>query len=231
MGRIATLVLISLIMVIGSIAIAPPADAIPSCINAGDVTTLGSAGCNLGSLNFADFAVSAAGMAAKIYLGAFSAVVANNVNLAFQVAHDPSPASLTDIVFTYTVKTLSGLPELGGVDLFNGGLNVTIKETVCAAKFDGPVCANGPLADYVVAGGTSGQATFSPLLATIYINKDIQFQANGFISEFVNSHDEPPVPAPEPATLLLVGSSLSALGVALRRRSRAGRAAEGAIQT
>jgi hypothetical protein len=44
-----------------------------------------------------------------------------------------------------------------------------------------------------------------------------------------NGHDLSP--SPEPTTLLLVGSSLAALGLALRRRSRAGRAAEGAIET
>ena len=105
MGRLVTLVLISLIVVVGSLGIARTAHAIPSCVNAGDVTALGSAGCNLGSLNFTDFAVSPVGMAAKIYLGAFSAVVGNNVNLSFQVAHSPSPTTLSDIIFMYTVKT------------------------------------------------------------------------------------------------------------------------------
>ena len=219
MGRLITLVLISLIVVVGSLGIAPTAHAIPSCVSAGDVTALGSAGCNLGNLNFTDFAVSPVGMAAKIYLGAFSAVVGNNVNLSFQVTHSPSPATLSDIVFMYTVKTLSGLPELGGMDLYNGGLNVTIKETVCATKIVGGVCPSGALADYVVTAGKTGEGTFSPLLSTIYINKDIQFGYHGFISEFMNSHDEPPIATPEPATLLLVGGSLVAAGLAARRRA------------
>jgi hypothetical protein len=144
---------ISLIAAVGTIGIAPIAHAIPSCVNAGDVTALWSAGCNLGGLNFTDFAVSPVGMVAKIYLGAFSAVVGNNVNLSFQVAHSPSPATLADMLFTYTVNTLSGLPELGGVDLYNAGLNVTIKETVCATKLVGGVCPSGALADYFVEGG------------------------------------------------------------------------------
>ena len=36
---------------------------------------------------------------------------------------------------------------------------------------------------------------------------------NSFLSEFTNSH-------PEPATLLLLGSSLAAAGVAVRKRAR-----------
>ena len=105
------------------------------------------------------------------------------------------------------------------MDLYNGGLNVTIKETVCATKLVGGVCPSGALADYVVEGGKIGHATFSPLLSTIYINKDIQFGYGGFISEFMNSHDEPPVATPEPTTLLLLGGSLVAAGLAARRRA------------
>jgi PEP-CTERM motif len=201
----------------GSIAGPSRAEAIPSCVNAGNVTGLGAAGCDLGTLNFSDFMVSATGVTANIFLGGLSAVVANNVNLTFQVAHSPSPANLSDILFSYTVKTLSGQPELGGVDLYNAGKNVTIWESICGPGFDNGVCPTGTLADYVATGGSIASATFSPL-STIYVLKDIQLLQDAFISEFTNSHDEPPLPAPEPTTLLLVGSSLAAAGVALRKR-------------
>jgi PEP-CTERM motif-containing protein len=219
MSRFSLLALVSLIALMGSVAITPTAEAVPSCVNAGNVTGLGSVGCDLGSLNFSDFVVSPVGVAANIFLGGLSAVVANNVNLTFQVSHDPSPASLADILFSYTVKTLSGRPELGGVDLYNAGKNVTIRETVCGTEFLNGVCTTGSLADYVVTGGSIGNATFTPLASTIYVRKDIQLLQNAFISEFTNSHDEPPTEAPEPATLLLLGSSLTALGVAARRRT------------
>jgi len=216
MGKFVALVLVALV-VGGSLAGPSRAEAIPSCVNAGNVTGLGAAGCDLGTLNFSDFMVSATGVTANIFLGGLSAVVANNVNLTFQVAHSPSPANLSDILFSYTVKTLSGQPELGGVDLYNAGKNVTIRESICGSGFDNGVCPTGTLADYVATGGSIASATFSPL-STIYVLKDIQLLQDAFISEFTNSHDEPPLSAPEPTTLLLVGSSLAAAGVALRKR-------------
>jgi hypothetical protein len=216
MGTFVALVLVALV-VGGSLAGPSRAEAIPSCVNAGNVTGLGAAGCDLGTLNFSDFMVSATGVAANIFLGGLSAVVANNVNLTFQVAHSPSPANLSDILFSYTVKTLSGQSELGGVDLYNAGNNVTIRESICGSGFDNGVCTTGTLADYVAAGGSIASATFSPL-STIYVREDIQLLQDAFISEFTNSHDEPPRPAPEPTTLLLVGSGLAAVGVALRKR-------------
>ena len=92
----------------------------------------------------------------------------------------------------------------------------------------GDVTALGP------AGCTQGGLTFSDLNlvvgpnsnlaqsfdpdSQIFIRKDIQFGNNSFISEFTQSHDLTPVP--EPATLVLLGSTLTGLGVFSRRKLR-----------
>ena len=189
MGRFAILALISLLVLMGSVAITPSAEAVPSCVNAGNVTGLGADGCDLGPLNFSNFVVSPVGVTANI------------------------------ILLYYTARTRGGQATIGGVDLYNAGRNVTIREEVCGTSFLNGVCTTGLLADYLATGGSFQSATFTPLASTIYVRKDIQLLEDSFISEFTNSHDEAPSEAPEPATILLLGSSLTALGMAARRRA------------
>lgn len=204
------------LLLLGIVMVGSPAEAVPSCVGADDVTLLGPNGCVQGGLKFYDFNVSPTGVAAKVFLGAFSNVIGQDVNLNFQISHDPSPATLADILLYYTVQTVNGAAELAGVDLFNPGHNVTIRETVCATPFNGGVCSTGLLADLIVPGNSSLAAPLTSLQSIAYIRKDIQLLQGAFISEFTNSHDL--TPTPEPATLLLVGSTLAALGVAIRRR-------------
>lgn len=216
MSRFFALAMVVLVALVGSVVVSSPAEAIPSCMAAGDVTLLGS-GCVQGGLNFYDFNVSPVGFAAKIFLGTLSSVKGQDVNLGFQIAHDPSPVNLADILFYYTVKTIDGTASLAGVDLFNAGHNVTIRETVCGTPFDGGVCSSGLLADLIVTANSSLAVPFASLQSTAYIRKDIQLLQGAFISEFTNSHDLAPVP--EPATLLLLGSTFAAIGMAVRRRA------------
>ena len=50
--------------------------------------------------------------------------------------------------------------------------------------------------------------------------KDINVGVNGFINDFSNSHtiEGAIAPTPEPATLLLLGSTLAGLGAVIRKR-------------
>lgn len=214
MSRFATLVTA---LLIGGALLAPAAEAVPSCMGAGDVTLLGPDGCVQGGLNFFGFNVSPVGVAAKVFLGTFSTAIGQDVNLTFQISHDPSPANLADILMYYTVKPIVAGTAITGVDLYNPGHNVTIRENACGTDYLNGVCPGGLLADLVVPSQSFAEQFFAPQ-STVFIRKDIQLLQASFISEFTNSHELAPVP--EPATLLLLGSSLAAAGMALRRRAR-----------
>lgn len=220
MGRFSIFALVALIVLMGCVVITPSAEAVPSCMNAGNVTGLGSIGCDLGPLNFSNFVVSPTGVAANIFLGGLSQVLGTSTELTFQISHSPSPASLADILFYYTVKTLSGQPTIDGVDIFNPGSNVVIREITCANPFVNGVCSSGLLSDYVAVSNSMKSATFTPAVSTLFVRKDIMLGPDSFISEFTNSHEDVPTATPEPATLLLLGSSFTALGMAARRRIR-----------
>jgi len=216
------LVILSFLLLL---AVPIPAPAI-SCVGAGDVTAIGS--CSDGGVTFSNFGVSVAGFSsASIFIGSVPAgtqVLPGGVDLGFQTSQTPTPTTgLADIILKYQVTADAAV--LSGVNLVNGGSNVIIQEKVCATPFVGGACAGGLLANLIAAPDSLNKSVaFDSAVASYFVFKDLQFAGTvddpAFISDFVNSHELTGelAPTPEPATLLLFGSVLTAVGWRLRRR-------------
>jgi hypothetical protein len=222
--------LLSLILLTAGWAMTPSGAEAISCINVSDVTLLPAAGCDLGGLTFSNFTVRAgAGFtAATAGLGPFSIASPTNVNLIYHLVTNnnqtpPSAVGPGDVLLSYAVKASSGL-LLTGINLSNDAIMgpVTIGELACRVMFTpGGSCAPADrLAALVALPGEAKAAVFASPVEFAFLHKDIAVGPGGFISDFSNSHEISPVL--EPATLLLLGATLTGIGLAYRRR-RGGR--------
>jgi hypothetical protein len=223
--------LLSLIsLVVGGWAVTPPSAEAISCINVSDVTLLPTTGCDLGGLIFSDFTVRAgAGFtAATVGLGPGSSASPTNVNLIYHIVANnnqipPSGVGPGDVLLSYAVRASAGL-LLTGMNLTNDAITgpVTIGELACRVMFtpSGSCAPADRLAALVALPGEAKAALFASPVEFAFLHKDIAVGPGGFISDFSNSHEISPVP--EPGTLLLVGSTLTGLGLAYRRQRKPG---------
>jgi len=215
-----SLFLSTLALLAVSWAVAPPrADAI-SCINVVNVTLLPAAGCDFGGLTFSNFSVSASAgfTAATVGTGAASTATPSNVNLIYQLSSTPGVGP-GDVLLSYAVTASPGI-KLTGIDLTNDAIMgpVVIGEVACRVMFSptGTCAPADRLAMLVATTGQTMNALFASPVDFVFLHKDIDIGVGGFISDFSNSHDISAVP--EPATLLLLGSTLTGIGLAWRRR-------------
>jgi len=197
-----------------------PAEAL-SCVGVPDVTALGPAGCDAGPLTLSGFDVSpSAGFTAAIIGIGNVLSTADGTAVRFQVVALPPGSG--DILMAYRVD-VPGPAQLTSVDLVNNGIlpPVTIGELVCrTAIVPGSTCAPGDrLAALVANVGEHVVARLTEAADPAFIFKDIAI--GGFISDFTNSHGTTPLtPIPEPATLVLLASTLGAAGLwRIRRKS------------
>jgi hypothetical protein len=220
MGRLrVTLVLLFLVALVGWAA--PPAEAI-SCISVPNVAAISD--CSLGGLTFAGFSTSgSAGFsAATVGLGGASTATPTDVNLLFQLSTTPGIGP-GDVLLSYGVTAGPG-QHLTGIDLTNDAVlgPVTIGEIACRVPFSlGGTCAPADrLASIAASGpGSVASASFASPVDFVFLHKDIDVGVGGFISDFSNSHTLEPIAAtPEPATLLLLGSTLAGVGAVIRKR-------------
>jgi hypothetical protein len=183
-----------------------------------------TAPCQIGSLEFSDFAYTNSYFPTLLGPPASAVTLTPSTNpadpgLDLSAAWNVSAGAGMDSALTYLVTTVSGAPTIDqavfGItdNIVSQPVSIQFSETLCVGVAIGP--GKCPAADkiYLVVSGPQTSVSFAPV-SELTISNDIYIKSNGgsgMISDVTNG-----LPTPEPGIPLLSLSGLLALGLMAR---------------